>query len=467
MVLIIYYLFFFCRPVQNIWLFAASLIFYAWGEPVYVLLLIGSIVANYILGLFEENWRDKNPKFAKIGIVVACVVNLGLLFIFKYFNFVTTTINDIIGKDILDVPEIVLPIGISFFTFQALSYVIDIYRGDTHAQKNPLYVGLYISFFPQLIAGPIVRYKTIAEQINNRKSDFSLFTTGTTRFAVGLSKKVLLANNLAVVVDVIFNLTQTTKQYYSVPVLMAWLGAICYTLQIYMDFSAYSDMAIGLGQMFGFQFEENFNYPYITKSIGEFWRRWHISLGTWFKEYVYFPLGGSRTKNRDQMVRNTFIVWLLTGIWHGAYWTFLFWGLYNFAFIIVERLIGFEKNEGHNILKHIYSLIVITFGWVLFRADTLYELNEYIGNMFGLNNNGIYNARTGMFVKEYALVIVFSILFSMPIARICRERVDAMKNTIARISLRGLYVVGLITVVFLSVVSMVKGGYNPFIYFNF
>ena len=341
MVLIIYYLFFFCRPVQNIWLFAASLIFYAWGEPVYVLLLIGSIVANYILGLFEENWRDKNPKFAKIGIVVACVVNLGLLFIFKYFNFVTTTINDIIGKDILDVPEIVLPIGISFFTFQALSYVIDIYRGDTHAQKNPLYVGLYISFFPQLIAGPIVRYKTIAEQINNRKSDFSLFTTGTTRFAVGLSKKVLLANNLAVVVDVIFNLTQTTKQYYSVPVLMAWLGAICYTLQIYMDFSAYSDMAIGLGQMFGFQFEENFNYPYITKSIGEFWRRWHISLGTWFKEYVYFPLGGSRTKNRDQMVRNTFIVWLLTGIWHGAYWTFLFWGLYNFAFIILERLIGF------------------------------------------------------------------------------------------------------------------------------
>lgn len=466
-VLIVYYIFSFCRPVQNIWLFIASLVFYAWGEPVYVVLLIASIMINYFLGLFEQRWRDKNEKLAKIGIVIACVVNLGILFVFKYLTFILTTVNDFAGMEVVKVPAITLPIGISFFTFQALSYVIDIYRKDTEAQKNPLYVGLYVAFFPQLIAGPIVRYKTIAEQINNRKTTADLFTTGTTRFAVGISKKVLLANNLAVVSDTIFRLTQTTKEYYSVPVTMAWLGAVCYMLQIYMDFSAYSDMAIGLGQMFGFQFEENFNYPYITKSIGEFWRRWHISLGTWFKEYVYFPLGGSRTKSKDKMVRNLLVVWVLTGVWHGAYWTFIFWGIYNLIFIIIERVIGFEKIEGHDVAKHIYSLVVIMFGWVMFRADTLYELNEYFGNMFGLTNNAFYNARVGMFLKEYALVFFFAILFSMPVAKICRKKVEEMENSAARIALKSLYVVGLLSMFTLSVICMVKGGYNPFIYFNF
>ncbi|ADL34254.1 acyltransferase MBOAT family [Butyrivibrio proteoclasticus B316] len=466
-VLLVYYAFSFCRPVQNIWLFIASIVFYAWGEPVYVILLLASILVNYILGLFEQSIRDKNDKAAKAGIVVACLVNLGLLFVFKYLTFILTSVNDFAGMELIQVPDIRLPIGISFFTFQALSYVIDIYRKDTDAQKNPLYVGLYIAFFPQLIAGPIVRYKTIAEQIKSRKSTLDLFANGTTRFAVGISKKVLLANNIAIVADTIFRLTQTTKEYYSVPVTMAWLGGICYTLQIYMDFSAYSDMAIGLGQMFGFCFEENFNYPYITKSIGEFWRRWHISLGTWFKEYVYFPLGGSRVKNKDKMVRNTLIVWILTGIWHGAYWTFIFWGIYNLIFIIFERVVSFEKIEGHDFLKHIYSLVVIMFGWIMFRADTLYELGEYFANMFGLTNNAFYNARVGMFLKEYALVIIFSIVFSMPVARICREKLEKMENGALKIGLKSAYVVGLTAAFTFSVISMVKGGYNPFIYFNF
>ncbi len=466
-VLAVYFLCSFSRNVQNIWLFLASVFFYAWGEPVYVVLLLGSIVVNYGLGLWEQTYRERNPKLARAGIVVACITNLGLLFVFKYLTFLLTAVNDAFGHTVVSVPEITLPIGISFYTFQALSYVIDIYRRDTDAQRNPLYTGLYIAFFPQLVAGPIVRYKSIEKQIMERTITVDSFAGGTTRFAVGLSKKVLLANNLAIVSDTIFRLTQTTEKYYSVPVTMAWLGAAAYMLQIYMDFSAYSDMAIGLGQMFGFSFEENFNYPYITTSIGEFWRRWHISLGNWFKEYVYFPLGGSRVSNLDKMVRNTMVVWILTGIWHGANWTFLLWGVYNLIFIILERMIHFDQIDGHKVAKHIYALLVILLGWVMFRADNLFVLGEYYSNMLGMNHNDFYNARVGMLVKEYAPVFLLSILFSMPVARICSQRVEAMQDGGKKIFLKSLYALGLALAVFLSVTSLVKGGYNPFIYFNF
>ena len=467
LVLALYYVFSFSRPMQNVWLLIASLIFYAWGEPIFVCILLVSVLVNYILGLLEQRWRDASPPKAKVVVVICCFVNLGILFVFKYLAFVISIINDLCGTSILKVPEIALPIGISFYTFQALSYVIDIYRKKTDCQKNPLYVGLYISFFPQLIAGPIVRYNTISEQIKYRKSSLEQFTTGTTRFVVGLSKKVLLANNLAIVADTIFRLTQTTKEQYSVPVLMAWLGAVCYMLQIFFDFSAYSDMAIGLGQMFGFQFEENFNYPYISKSVGEFWRRWHISLGTWFKEYVYFPLGGSRTENKDKMVRNTFIVWLLTGVWHGAYWTFIIWGVYNFAFIMIERLIGFERREGNKILRHCYLVLVTLFGWVMFRADTLYELNEYYGNMFGLNNNAIYGEIVGMFIKEYAVVLVVAIVLCTPIVKVISKKVDDLNSIFLRNVCKVISAIGICGMFSYSVICMVKGGYNPFIYFNF
>lgn len=457
----------FSRTLQNIWLLIASIIFYAWGEPVYVLLLVLSIVMNYIFGLLQQRWRDNSIKKAKACIAVACILNLGILFIFKYLSFVCSILFNLIGMQLWNVPELTMPIGISFYTFQALSYVIDIYRKDTKAQKNPLWVGLYITFFPQLVAGPIVRYKTIAEQIKQRKSTIKLFTTGITRFTVGVAKKVLLANNLAIVVDKIFDLTATGHTYYSVPVAMAWLGAVSYMLQIYMDFSAYSDMAIGLGQIFGFQFDENFNYPYISKSISEFWRRWHISLSTWFKEYVYFPLGGSRVENKDRMVFNTSVVWLLTGIWHGAYWTFIIWGVYNLIFILLERVVLFEKIERFHILKHAYALIVILFGWIIFRADTLLELTEYIKNMFAQNNNGFYSPTVSMFLWEYALVYIFAILFSMPVAVKIKEKLMESTHSTLQIGSQLLYSVAVTGVFALTVISLVKGGYNPFIYFNF
>ncbi|WP_293982566.1 MBOAT family protein [uncultured Clostridium sp.] len=466
-VLIGNYILCFSRRLQNLWLFVTSIFFYAWGEPLYVAVLLLSICVNYVIGIIVSKYRDKNRNYAKFFVFIACLLNLSNLFIFKYLGFVIDMINEIVGKDIIVFEKLSMPIGISFFTFQALSYVIDIYRKDAEVQKNPILVGLYIAFFPQLVAGPIVRYKTIAEQMQTRKFNINQFCTGICRFVVGLSKKILLANNLAIIVDNIYNLTETGKHLYDVSISMAWLGSIAYTLQIYMDFSGYSDMAIGLGQMFGFQFEENFNYPYITKSISEFWRRWHISLSTWFKEYVYFPLGGSRVKNKDKMIRNLLIVWLLTGIWHGASMTFIAWGLYNFIFIFCERLIGFDKKNSHPVLRHIYALVIINFGWVLFRSDDFYVLSQYLSNMFGLNNNSFYSNETGMIIREYALVLIASIVFSMPTSKIIRAKIQKSKNKLLVLGMRVGYPVALTCTISLCVLCLVKGGYNPFIYFNF
>lgn len=336
-VFISYYLLSFSKTLQNILLFFVSLFFYAWGEPYYVVLLIFSICLNYCLGLLIQKYHtDKNKK--KIFLIIACICNVGLLFIFKYLYFTVSTLSSIFGFA-YSLKPITLPVGISFFTFQALSYVIDIYRQDAKAQKNIMYVGLYIAFFPQLIAGPIVRYTSIEKQIQERKINMRKLSVGVCRFIGGLAKKVLLSNSLAIVVDYCFE----ASKYQSISVVVAWIGAICYCMQLYYDFSGYSDMAIGLGLMFGFDFDENFNYPFVSKSISEFWRRWHISLSTWFKDYVYFPLGGSRVENNSIMVRNLLIVWSLTGLWHGANWTFVIWGLYNFVFIFIEKLIHFEK----------------------------------------------------------------------------------------------------------------------------
>ena len=466
-VLCTYYMMGFSRTLQNIWLFLVSIFFYAWGEPIYVVMLLISIIFNYFMGLMVSKFRDTNIKIAKFIVFITCVINLGNLFIFKYLGFVIDIINGIIGKELIVFEKLTMPIGISFFTFQALSYVVDIYRKDTEVQKNPIFVGLYIALFPQLVAGPIVRYKTIAEQIMKRKFNIDKFTGGVCRFTIGLSKKVLLANNLALIVDNVYKLTRTGSDLYSVSVSLAWLSSIAYTLQIYMDFSGYSDMAIGLGEMFGFEFEENFNYPYITKSIGEFWRRWHISLSTWFKEYVYFPLGGSRVKNKDKMVRNLLAVWLLTGIWHGASMTFILWGLYNFVFILGERLIGFEKRKINPILRHAYALIVLNFGWLIFRCDDFYSLNESLLNMFGMNGNKFYSPETGMFLREYGLVLICAIIFSMPVAKMLREYIERSKSKFLIISYRIGYPIALTFAISLSVLYIVKGGYNPFIYFNF
>ena len=458
-VLILYYVFSFSKPLKNLVLLIASLFFYAWGEPKFVLVMLASILCNYIFALIVDKYKNHNFK-SKLILTLTCIFNLGMLFVFKYLSFSLRTINDGFNLS-LTVPNIALPIGISFFTFQAMSYVIDVYRGAGKVQKNPFYVALYISFFPQLIAGPIVRYSTIAEQMDNRKETWQKFSVGTCRFITGLSKKILISNSMAIIVDRIFEM----NSFGGVPASLAWLGSIAYTLQIFFDFSGYSDMAIGLGLMFGFKFEENFNYPYISKSITEFWRRWHISLGTWFKDYVYFPLGGSRVTNKDKIIRNLFVVWLLTGIWHGAEWTFILWGLLNFVFIAIEKIFSINKMKGHNILRSIYALFIINLGWVLFRSPNLIEAGKYISSMFGLSGHGFWSDYSFMFLKEYLVFFVAGIIFSTPIAkRINKFSVDKAKGAFI---FELLYPLAMMAMFLLCVSYLVKGTYNPFIYFNF
>lgn len=460
-VLLLYYAFSFSRRLQNILLLIASLVFYAWGEVKFVLVMCLSILVNTLMGYLVDKYRENRAK-SKFFVAAAVTYNLLILYVFKYLMFSVININALFDTNIT-VKNIALPLGISFYTFQAISYVVDVYRDDAKVEKNPFYVGLYIAFFPQLIAGPIVRYNTIADQIKNRKSSISKFSVGCCRFLVGFSKKILLANNFALIADKVFDLTYSKN----IPVTFAWLGGIAYTLQIYYDFSAYSDMAIGLAGMFGFRLEENFNYPYISKSISEFWRRWHISLSTFFKEYVYFPLGGSRVENEDKMVRNTFIVWMLTGIWHGAEWTFFLWGLCNFVFILAERLFNFEKSNINNFVKHIYALAVIVIGWVLFRAENLEHAFLYLKNMFGLRSNGFFSNTAYMFIKEYLPFLVAGIIFATPIAkRINKLNVDKKMPVIGGI-LNILYPVVVIGLFVICMSYLVIGSYNPFIYFNF
>ena len=357
---------------RNIILLIFSLIFYSWGEPNYIILMLISIFMNYIFGITLDKFKSNKNK--KVVLIFSILFNLGLLVYFKYFNFIVTNINNIIGKNIIPNTNILLPIGISFYTFQVMSYIIDLYREEIKVQKNLLNLALYISFFPQLIAGPIVKYKDIDAQLQKRSITIDKFSIGIKRFIYGLSKKVILANSLAYVADTIFN---SNIQLINTPI--SWLGAICYTLQIYFDFSGYSDMAIGLGIMFGFEFMENFDLPYISQSITEFWRRWHISLSTWFKEYLYIPLGGNR-KGKIRTYINLLIVFLATGIWHGAEWNFVAWGLFNGFFLIIEKIKLKElldKNK-FKFINHIYALLVVIFGWVLFRADNLKVALQYM-----------------------------------------------------------------------------------------
>lgn len=436
-------------------LLIASLIFYAWGEPKYVLLMIASILVNYGLGLLVDKVRHSKA-LSRIVLTITAVLNLSVLYVFKYLMFTIENINSIAGLNIT-VPNIALPIGISFFTFQAMSYVIDVYREKGEAQVNPLNVGLYISFFPQLIAGPIVRYETVAYQIKHRVETFDNFSTGVVRFIIGLAKKVLLANTMGVVADYSFNMPNS-----ELTVVMSWLGAIAYSLQIFFDFSGYSDMAIGLGKMFGFDFLENFDYPYISKSVSEFWRRWHMSLGTWFRDYVYFPLGGSRVKSKARLVFNLFVVWTLTGIWHGANWTFLCWGLMYFVLLTLEKLIGWEKKYPNKMitLRRIYTLFFVLMGWVLFRADSITDAWAYICTMFG--NGELINNSTICYAMNYFVYFIIAILVSTPIFKNFSLKIKGT-NPVAYV----VSSVGLLVLLIVSVSYIVKGAYNPFIYFNF
>lgn len=445
------------RLLQNVFLLFASLFFYAWGEPKFVLVMIASIVVNWFFGLIISKKRD-SKRISKLIIAFDVAFNLGLLFVFKYLTFAGGIIKDVSGLD-LHIPNIALPIGISFFTFQAMSYVIDVYRQKGEVQTNILYVGLYISFFPQLIAGPIVRYETIADEIKNRKETIDDFFNGFARFVVGLSKKVLLANSFAILADQTFD---TAGNGESISVMFSWLGAVAYTLQIFFDFSGYSDMAIGLGRMFGFHFLENFDYPYISTSITEFWRRWHMSLGTWFRDYLYFPLGGSRC-SKARNIFNLFVVWTLTGIWHGANFTFLAWGLMYFVLLVIEKLTGIHKKNGKiiNVVKWFYTILFVVLGWVLFRASSISDAFEYLKSMFGLNGNVFLDGMfTGWFTQNLILIVIGFVLCT-PIFRMLSEKT---KNS----NIVGFVKTGALICLFvLSIASLVSSSYNPFIYFNF
>lgn len=440
--------------LKNTFLLLASLFFYAWGEPKYVFLMIATILFNWFYGILIDKVRDR-----KIPVrVIMCLMvftNVGILGWYKYSGFAVSQVNRFLHTN-LTVPEVVLPIGISFFTFQAMSYAIDVYRGNGKVQKNPLQVGLYVSLFPQLIAGPIVRYETVAEQIEHRVENWADFSAGVTRFCVGLGKKVLIANNMAVVADAAFNLIINDEFQASMG--MAWLGAISYTLQIFFDFSGYSDMAIGLGRMFGFHFEENFNYPYISKTVSEFWRRWHISLQTWFRDYVYFPLGGSRV-SKPRMILNLLIVWGLTGIWHGANWTFIAWGLLYFVILTFEKLSGLSRKNYW--WGHIYTMVLVIIGWVIFRAINLGDAILYIKAMFGIGAKGIIDKAVFAYIAQNWIYYVFALIGCAPIMPWIDKKLA--NNKVWQI----VYAVGMVVVLVVSVSFISNNAYNPFIYFNF
>ena len=441
------------RQGQNLFLLLASLFFYAWGEPWFVLVMIASILANYGFGLWVDACK-RAGRSCRAPIVAAVTANLGILFVFKYLTFTLGILNSLGAHFVI--PGIELPIGISFFTFQALSYVLDVHRGRGQVQKSPLKVGLYISFFPQLIAGPIVKYETVADQIDNRQESWDDFAAGCARFIAGLGKKVLIANQVAVVADRAFNLGNG-----ELSASFAWLGAICYTLQIYYDFSGYSDMAIGLGKMFGFHFLENFNYPYISQSVTEFWRRWHISLSTWFRDYVYFPLGGSRVDSRAKHIRNLFVVWLLTGIWHGANWTFIAWGLFYFVLLVLEKYAHLGRGWP-GWARWLFTLLMVNFAWVFFRADSLGAAAHYLAAMFG-QGAGLWSAEAGLFLRENWTVLLAGAVFSAPVALKLRDWAARRDNAVLDLG----YALLLAAVFLVCAAFIVKGTYNPFIYFNF
>ncbi|MBE6688399.1 MAG: MBOAT family protein [Ruminococcaceae bacterium] len=446
---------------RNILLLVVSLFFYGWGERYFVFVLMGSIIMNWAFGLLVDKYRE-NKKAAYFIITLSCIFNLAIIFVGKYLVFTLTNVNALF-KSAIPVPDIALPIGISFFTFQALSYVIDVYRQNGEAQKNPLNVGLYITFFPQLIAGPIVRYETVAYQINHRVETIDDFSKGVCRFIVGLGKKVLIANNMAIIADAVFGTTEMALA-------TAWMGAFAYAFQIYFDFSGYSDMAIGLGQMFGFKFEENFDYPYISTSATEFWRRWHISLGTWFRDYVYFPLGGSRVESKMRHVFNLFVVWFLTGVWHGANWTFIVWGLYYFVVLVIEKMCfgDYIKNIKKKpvymrAFSHVLTLFIVLIGWVVFRVNSLGEFGNYLQSMFC--NPVITDDMFNGYFRDKIVIFLLAVVFSMPVAPVINRLCS--KNKALSVIKSAVYPVA-VTVLFLTAAAyIVKGSYNPFIYFNF
>jgi alginate O-acetyltransferase complex protein AlgI len=456
--------------VKNFLLLLASLVFYAWGEIGFIFLLLASTLMNYGLGLWVD--RSESAARRKLAVGVAVFINLGLLAFFKYADFVVSLLNSLLnfaGIAPLHAPNIPLPIGISFFTFHALSYVIDVYRCKWKAATDPKDVALYIFFFPQLIAGPILRWSAIGPQLSQRPVSLDTFADGIRRFVGGLAKKILIANTLALPADQIFSLPAN-----ELSTSVAWLGILCYTLQIYFDFSGYSDMAVGLGKMFGFTFLENFNFPYVAQSIKDFWRRWHISLSTWFRDYVYIPLGG----NRVSEMRNHFnlvIVFFLCGLWHGASWTFVVWGLYHGFFLVLERTrFGKIQAKLPQTLRHLYTILVVMMGWVIFRADSFTAAKHFFVTLFGAANATAAQPIARYTTSQVLLAIVLGILFSGPLWNGIRTACSKLGQSspaacrpIVQIFGATVEVTLIVALALVSSAWLASGTYNPFIYFRF
>lgn len=445
--LLLYYI---CPPgknfrIRNALLFFISMVFYAWGEPVYFILMLFAIFINYIFAILIYKYEHK----AKLLLAISIIINLSMLAFFKYSAFFVSNLNIIFGISI-PVPNIVLPVGISFYTFQSMSYTIDVYRKDAPLQKNFLSFGAYVALFPQLIAGPIVRYKSVADQLIYRQHNIDKFSAGIMRFTQGFAKKVLIANNVGLIWDEVFignNISTMT----------AWLGIIAFSLQIYFDFSGYSDMAIGLGRMFGFEFCENFDYPYISKSITEFWRRWHISLGTWFKEYVYIPLGGNR-KGKIRTYFNLMIVWFLTGLWHGAGWNFILWGVYFGILLIFEKLFLLRiLRKIPPLFAHIYSIFIVVVSWAFFAIEDFTQMKNFLMTMFGINTISFIDSKfIFLFQNNWVLFIMSAILCTPVIKKLKSKKIFAKISPV-------IFMIIWIT----GTAFLVSDSYNPFLYFKF
>ena len=443
------------RGAKNAVLFASSLLFYAWGEPKFCVFMLLSILQGFLFGrLIEKN--AQRPTWSKLFLTASIVLSLGLLGYCKYADFFISSVNAVTGLS-LKLLRVALPIGISFYTFQILSYVVDVYRGDVPAQKSFLKLGTYIAMFPQLIAGPIVRYAEIAPQLDERETTFEDIAAGAGRFVIGLSKKVLLAN-------VLYELITVFQKSRDLSVLFYWLYAVSFTLQLYFDFSGYSDMAIGLGRIFGFRFSENFDYPYISASITEFWRRWHKSLGSWFRDYVYIPLGGNRV-SKSKWLRNIFIVWMLTGLWHGASWNFVLWGLGFAVLLVAEKLLYKRQLERAHVVKHMYVLLFVTLSFVLFNAASLKEAAMQIGAMFGAGGLPLTSTESLYYAKSYAVTFLIAVIGATPL---CKNVVSKLAE-----SARGAQVLAILQPVWLVLLLaactafLVDGSFNPFLYFRF
>ena len=442
------------KCLKNTVLLLASLVFYAWGEPKYVVLMVATVLLGYVFGLLIERFRGKWP--AKLFLILSLAVDLGFLAYFKYADFFITNFNAVTGLSVA-LLHIALPVGISFYTFQILSYTVDVYRGDAKAQRNPINLATYIALFPQLIAGPIVRYSDIALQLNERKHTMDKIAIGVRRFIIGLGKKILIA-------DMFAGFCSTFMESNDKSVLFFWLYAIAYSLQIYFDFSGYSDMAIGLGKMFGFDFLENFNYPFISGSITEFWRRWHMSLGTWFRDYVYIPLGGNRV-SKWRGIFNIFVVWMLTGFWHGASWNFVLWGLFFGILLLVEKLWLLKYLKKAKVWNHFYVLPLILFSFVLFASVDLGDLATNLKGMIGLGGVPFISDETVYYLRSYAVIFILAIVGATPIVK---KAVLAVQNN--KIGAKILAVAEPIALAVLLLVMtgyLVDGSFSPFLYFRF